>query len=52
MVAFVDDEMPIISDDIIDLSFANEALDQGDVNLAFRFAAAAADHADCVTRHT
>lgn len=52
MVAFVHDEMSIISDNIIDLSLANEALNQGHVNLAFRFAAAAADHADCVTRHT
>jgi adenylate cyclase len=28
MVAFIDYEMPIIADDIIDLSFANKALDQ------------------------
>ena len=51
MVAFVDDEMPIITDDIIDFAPANQALDQGDVDLTFRFAAAAADYADRVTLH-
>jgi len=30
MVAFINYEMPIIADDIIDLSLANQALDQGD----------------------
>ena len=52
MVAFVDDEMPIIADDIIDFSLANEALDQSNVNLTFRFATTSADHADRVTWHT
>ena len=52
MVAFVDDEMPIIADDIIDFALANQALDQGDVNLTFRLATTAADHADRVTRHS
>jgi hypothetical protein len=42
MVAFVDDEMPIIADDIIDLALTNQALDQGDVNLTFRLATTAA----------
>src|ERR1700693_1090414 len=51
MVAFVDDEMPIIADHIIDLSLANEALDQGDVNLPLRLATTAADHADLVRWH-
>ena len=40
MVAFVDDEMPIVADDIIDFALANQALDQGDVDLTFRFATA------------
>jgi hypothetical protein len=35
MVAFVDHEMPIITDDIVDFSPANQALDQGDINLTF-----------------
>jgi hypothetical protein len=38
MVAFIDDEMPIIADDIIDLSFANKALDQCDIKLPLWFA--------------
>jgi len=50
MVAFVHDEMPIISDNIIDLSLANEALYKGDINLTIWFATAAADHAHRVTR--
>ena len=41
MVAFVNDEMSIIADDIIDLSLANEALDQGDIDLPFRLATTA-----------
>src|SRR5258707_10312002 len=36
MVAFVDHEMPIIPDDIVNRSFANKALDQGDINLTLR----------------
>ena len=51
MVAFIDYEMPIIADDIIDLSFANKALDQRDINLTFRLATTTAYHADRVTRH-
>ena len=33
MVTFIDYEMPIIADDIIDLSFTNKALDQCDIKL-------------------
>jgi hypothetical protein len=50
MVAFVDHEMPIIADDVVDLPFADKALDQGDVNLTFRFTPAAADHANRLAR--
>ena len=52
MVALINYEMPIIADDIIDLALTNQALDQGDVNLTFRLATTAADHADRVTRHS
>lgn len=52
MVAFINYEMPIIADDIINLSLANQALDQGDVNLTFRLATTAADHAYRVTRYS
>jgi hypothetical protein len=51
MVAFVNDEMPIIADDVIDFSLASEVLDQGDVNLTCRLATTTADPADRVTRH-
>ena len=52
MVAFIDYEMTIIAYYIIDLSLANKALDQGDVNLTLRLATTAADHADRVSRHS
>jgi len=50
MVAFVDHEMPIIPDDIVNLSFANKALDQGDINLTLRLTTTASYHADRIAR--
>jgi len=42
--------MPIISDDIVNLSFANKALDQGDINLTLRLTTTTAYHADRIAR--
>ena len=50
MVAFIDNEMPIIADDIIDLSFANKALDQCDINLTLWFATTTAYHTYRIVR--
>ena len=50
MVAFIDNEMPIIADDIIDLSFANKALDQRDIDLPLWFATTTAYHAYRIAR--
>lgn len=50
MVAFIDYEMPIIADDIIDLSFANKALDQRDINPPLWFATTTAYHAYRIAR--
>ena len=50
MVAFVDHEMPIIADDIVDLPFANKALDQGDINLTLRLTTTTAYHAYRIAR--
>jgi hypothetical protein len=36
MMAFVDHEVPMIPDDIVNLCFANKALNQGDINLTLR----------------
>ena len=46
MVAFVDDQMPVIRHPIIDDSLANEALDQRDIDDSGRFLAPAADAAN------
>lgn len=50
MVAFIDNEMPIIAYDIVDLSFANKALNQCDINLTLWFATTTAYHAYRIAR--
>ena len=50
MVTFIDYEMPIIADDIIDLSFTNKALDQCDINLPLWFATTTSYHAYRIVR--
>ncbi len=50
MVAFIDYHMSIIANNIIDLSFANKALDQCYINLALWFATTTAYHAYRIAR--
>jgi hypothetical protein len=44
MMAFVHGEMPVLADKIVDLPFADKALNQGDIDLTLRFAATSPDH--------
>jgi hypothetical protein len=48
VMAFVDHEMPIIGNEIIDLTLVNEALDHGDIYDARRLAPAPADLTDAL----
>ena len=50
MMAFVHDEMPVLADKIVDLPFTDKALNQGDIDLTFRFAPTAPDHPDRLAR--
>lgn len=50
MVAFVDDQMAVLADDVIDLALAGQTLDDRNVDNAGGFAFAAADLADGLGR--
>ena len=45
-MAFVDDEMAVVRDEVRDLAVTHEALDQRDIDDAGRFAAPATDDSD------
>src|SRR5690606_38945803 len=45
-VTFVDDEVSVIGDSVVDFAFAHEALHERDVDVAFQVAATAAEAAD------
>ena len=50
-MAFVDDQMPVSADEIVDFAFPDEALDQRDVDDAGRLAFAASNHSDLFRVH-
>ncbi len=47
-MTFVHDDMPIVRDEIVNLSLANETLDQCDIDHAFGLATSPADSSDRV----
>lgn len=46
VVAFVDDEVAVVGNEVFDHALANEALDDGDVDVAGEFLAASAEASD------
>jgi hypothetical protein len=51
MMAFVDDQVAVIGDEVANLAIANEALDQRDVDPPCRLALYATDRADIAVLH-
>jgi hypothetical protein len=48
MMTFIDDEMPVLGDEVVDFAIPNQALDHCDVDDAARLALAATNHANLI----